>query len=142
MDIGWFPPINASLNFLSASFLIGGKIAQYRGKVTAHIRWMSAALVSSTTFLACYLYYHFHAEKITRWQLGGKELYYALLFSHTVLAVFMLPGIFASLNYAIRGNISAHRKLNKVVWPVWVYVSCTGVLIYFLLYHYQVAFIS
>ncbi len=137
MDVQNLPFINACLNSLASFYLISGKIAQRRGDYALHRRKMLKAVLSSAAFLSCYLIYHFNTELVTTWQLPGKPLYLVFLLSHVLLAVVMLPGIIGALFYAFRGRVAQHQRLVRWVWPVWVYVSITGVMIYVLLYQIQ-----
>ncbi len=139
MDYKIFPPINASLNGLTAVLLLVGLILIKNGKKTAHRVVMLTALVSSTVFLGCYLYYHFH-YKLTVFPRHDwtRVLYYCILFPHVILAMVMVPFIFMAVSRALRGEFERHKQLTRWVWPVWMYVSVTGVLVYFMLYQWFV----
>jgi len=131
-----FPPLNAALNGLSACFLLAGFIMIRRGRIRAHRNCMLLALTASTLFLVSYLYYHFHAGRTTfRDPNWFRPIYLTLLLTHTLLAVAILPLIFVTLLRAARGLFERHKKIARWTWPLWMYVSVTGVLIYFLLYH-------
>ena len=130
------PPLNAALNGLSACFLLAGFILIRRGRISAHRTCMLLALTASTLFLASYLYYHFHAGRTTfRDPNWFRPIYLTLLLTHTLLAVAILPLIFVTVLRAARGLFERHKKIARWTWPLWMYVSVTGVLIYFLLYH-------
>jgi putative membrane protein len=135
MNLSDFPALNACLNGTSAVLLAVGFVFIKQGKKTAHRNCMIAALVTSTVFLACYLYYHAHAgtTKFVN-PPGFKPYYIALLLSHTVLAVVIVPLIFMTFLRAIRENYELHRKIARWTWPLWMYVSVTGVLVYLILY--------
>ena len=130
------PAINALLNATSCVFLFAGYAAIRRRQVQTHLRCMLAALAASSLFLAGYL---------TRMAVAGphhiaaggwfKTCYLLLLFSHMVLAVALLPLIARLLYLAYRRRFDAHRALARYTWPIWVYVSGTGVVVYVLLYH-------
>jgi uncharacterized membrane protein YozB (DUF420 family) len=96
---------------------------------------MIAALVTSTAFLACYLYYHAHVGSIhfpgTGW---ARPLYFTILISHTILAVVIVPMIIITLSRALRARFDRHRMIARWTFPLWLYVSITGVVIYFMLY--------
>ena len=96
---------------------------------------MVAAFVTSTVFLICYLVYHFNAGrtlfKEPQW---FRPIYLTLLLTHTVLAVVIVPLILVTLNRALRGRFESHKKIARWTWPLWMYVSVTGVIIYILLY--------
>jgi len=131
------PAINASLNFLAALSLLCGFISIKKKNRSAHKFFMCSALVISSIFLACYLYYHFHFPATKFPDLGWIRVAYLLmLFTHIVLAVVMLPMIFITFYRAFKQNFVAHKKIAKPTFYIWFYVSCTGVLIYFMLYHW------
>jgi uncharacterized membrane protein YozB (DUF420 family) len=96
---------------------------------------MLSALITSTVFLACYLYYHFHAGR-TRFANPEwfRQYYLAILLTHTVLAVVIVPMILRSVFLGLKNRREEHKKLSRWTWPLWMYVSVTGVVIYFLLY--------
>ncbi|RTZ67326.1 MAG: hypothetical protein DSZ35_06565, partial [Verrucomicrobia bacterium] len=97
---------------------------------------MVSAFVTSTVFLACYLTYHFNTEAVTRFVAPAwfRPIYLVLLFTHVVLAVVILPLIFMTLSRALKERFEQHKKIARWTWPLWMYVSITGVLIYLLLY--------
>jgi len=131
------PPINASLNALATVFIIGGLAFIKSERKTAHIACMVAALVSSTAFLTCYLIYHFaKAGVVTKFTHPGwpKTLYYIILGTHTPLAVAVLPFIIVAVIRALQARYAEHRKWARIAAPIWLYVSITGVLVYFMLY--------
>ena len=130
------PAINASLNGLATVFLLLGYIFIRKENRNAHRKCMIAAFCTSALFLACYLYYHFTVETVTRFTDPAwfKPYYLILLFTHVVLAVAMLPFVFAALWHAYKGNFERHKKAVKWAWPMWLYVSATGVFVYLILY--------
>jgi putative membrane protein len=130
------PTVNMGLNALSAVFLTAGYVFIRRGDREAHRRAMLAALVTSSVFLLSYLYHHFHAG-VTRFSDGGwvKTVYLWILGTHTVLAVALLPLIGVSVWKAWRGDFARHRAWARVTWPVWMYVSVTGVVVTWMLYY-------
>jgi putative membrane protein len=132
-----FPRINATLNGITAVLLVSGWLSIKQRNVPFHRRFMLAALGTSTLFLACYLYYHFHhgATRFARHD-WSRPLYFSILWTHTVLAIVNLPAIFVAVYYALRGNFRAHTKVTRWLFPSWMYVSITGVLVYFMLYHW------
>jgi putative membrane protein len=135
MSLSDLPPLNASLNALSAVFLTAGYIFIKNKNVTAHRNCMISALVSSTIFLGCYLYYHFHAGRtVFKDPAWFRPIYHTLLLTHTVLAVTIVPMILITVSRAARGRFDRHKKIARWTWPLWMYVSVTGVLIYWLLY--------
>jgi len=131
-----FPAINASLNGASAVLLlIGHRFIQQR-KMAAHRAVMLTALASSTLFLGCYLYYHYHVGSVHfRGQGIWRVVYFTILISHTILAATIVPLVIITLTRALRGNYGKHRAIARWTYPLWLYVSVTGVVIYFMLYH-------
>jgi putative membrane protein len=130
------PALNASLNACATLMLLSGFVAVKSERIELHKRFMALALIFSAAFLSSYLVYHYNTAAVTRF--GGEGIsrliYYVILFTHIPLAALMVPFILAAVVAAIRGRIEAHRKLVKWVWPVWMYVSVTGVIIYWMLY--------
>jgi len=99
------------------------------------MKFMVGALIASTIFFSSYLYYHFNAEPVPYLGEGiMRVIYYAILVTHIPLAVLMVPFIIWAVCLAIKGNIEKHRKIVRYLWPVWMYVSVTGVMIYLFLY--------
>ena len=136
MSIQDLPALNAGLNSLSALFLLAGYVMIRQGARTAHRNCMLAAVVTSTLFLASYLTYHFLAAGVTRFVEPAwfRPIYLTILLTHTVLAVAVLPLVLITLTRALRGQFDRHRNIARWTWPIWMYVSVTGVLIYLLLY--------
>lgn len=129
------PTLNACLNFTALIFLVLGRIQIKRGNVTRHWQFMSLALVTSAMFLTSYLYYHYHAGRVD--YLGAawmRVLYLFILIPHVILATVQVPFILAVVWSALTKRFRLHVKLVRWVWPVWVYVSVTGVLVYLMLY--------
>lgn len=129
------PLINASLNFLSTLLLISGFIAIKKKKEDTHKKLMIAAFVTSAVFLACYLYYHFTAG---HFKFTGEGLlrtvYFIILIPHILLAMVMLPMILMTFNHAFKSRWEKHKKLAKFTFPIWLYVSFTGVILYLYIY--------
>jgi uncharacterized membrane protein YozB (DUF420 family) len=137
MNVDSLPAINASLNGVATLLLIGGFWAiKFRNDRDLHKKFMAAALVCSALFLSCYLYYHYNAGAMTPFEKQGaiRVVYFTILITHIPLAALMTPFILAAVWFALRGQFERHKKLVKWVWPVWIYVSITGVLIYLMLY--------
>jgi len=129
------PAVNACLNSLSTILLTAGFICIKKKNERAHRSCMISALVTSSLFLASYLYYHYHAGRTVFPENWFKPIYLGILLTHTVLAVVIVPLIIAAVVQAIRGRFESHKRIARWTWPMWMYVSVTGVLIYFLLYH-------
>jgi len=134
MPLSWLPPANAVLNGTSAVLLVTGRTLIRRGHRDAHRRCMIAALVVSSLFLVGYLTYHFQAGTThysgTGWT---RRAYLSILLTHTVLAVTVPPLAIASLIGALSGRFDRHRRIARVTFPIWLYVSVTGVVVYLML---------
>jgi uncharacterized membrane protein YozB (DUF420 family) len=137
------PAVNASLNALSAVFLSAGYYFIRRQNRDAHRNCMVAAFVTSILFLVCYLTYHGHRAYVlhagpTRFLEPAwfRPVYLTILLTHTILAVVIVPMVLVTLNRALKERFELHRKIARWTWPLWMYVSVTGVVIYFLLYHF------
>jgi len=136
MNYEIFPPLNAFLNGLSGIFLLIGFWFIKNKKVTAHRICMVSAFITSIVFLGCYLFYHFHAGVLHFAGQGWiRPVYFTLLISHTVLAVCVPVLAIMTLRWAIKGNFVKHRAIARITFPIWLYVSVTGVVVYWILYH-------
>jgi uncharacterized membrane protein YozB (DUF420 family) len=131
-----FPQINATLNGTTAVLLLIGRNFIRQGRMAAHRVVMIAAFVLSTLFLTSYLYYHYHVGSV-RFQGQGwsRPLYFSILISHTTLAVVIVPMVIITLSRALRERFDRHRAIARWTFPLWMYVSVTGVIVYFMLYH-------
>ena len=137
MDISTLPALNAVLNTASAVLMVSGHRFMHKGRIAAHRACMIAAVCSSGLFLISYLYYHAHAGVI-RFQGTGliRPIYFSILTSHTILALLTLPLVLITLYLGLRGRFDKHRPIARWTYPLWLYVSITGVLIYFMVYHW------
>jgi uncharacterized membrane protein YozB (DUF420 family) len=130
-----FPVINASLNGASALLLLVGRNLIKRGRVAAHRIVMIVALCASTLFLASYLYYHAHVGSVHFQGHGwSRPVYFSILISHTILAAAIVPLVIITFARALRGRFDRHRAIARWTFPLWLYVSITGVVIYVMLY--------
>jgi len=143
MSMDDLPAVNASLNALSAVFLSAGYYFIRRQNRDAHRNCMVAAFITSILFLVCYLTYHGHRAYVlhagpTRFLEPAwfRPVYLTILLTHTILAVVIVPLVLVTLNRALKERFELHRKIARWTWPLWMYVSVTGVVIYFLLYHF------
>ncbi len=135
MSLADFPAVNACLNSLSAVLLTAGYCFIRQKKRTAHRNCMLAAFATSTLFLACYLIYHFYAGRTDfRKPHWFRPIYLIILYTHLVLAVVIVPLILFTLYLAVKERFETHKQVARWTWPLWMYVSVTGVLIYLLLY--------
>lgn len=134
-DLSIFPALNATLNGASAVLITTGRVLIKRKKVSLHRACMIAAVATSTLFLASYLYYHAHVGSV-RFPGHGwmRPVYFTLLISHTVLAAAVVPLVLVALIAGLRGRFERHRKVARWAFPVWLYVSVTGVMVYVILY--------
>jgi putative membrane protein len=135
-----YPVINATLNGTSAVLLLAGRWQIKRGRMAAHRALMLTAVCTSTLFLTSYLYYHWHVGSV-RFQGHGwsRPVYFTILISHTLLAITILPLVIITLSRALRERFDQHRAIARWTFPLWLYVSCTGVIVYFMLYHWFAA---
>lgn len=135
------PHVNALLNATSGLFLIIGYLLIRRRRITAHRRMMLAAFVASIIFLISYILYHsllayylglgptkFRGEGIVR------PIYFFILITHTLLAVIIVPFVIMTLRRGLKGNYESHRRIARWTFPLWLYVSVTGVIVYLMLY--------
>jgi uncharacterized membrane protein YozB (DUF420 family) len=130
-----YPVIDATLNGASAVLLLIGRGFIKRGRMAAHRTVMIAALVSSSLFLASYLYYHAHVGSVHfRGHGWWRPVYFSILTSHTILAAAIVPMVIITLSRALRERFDRHRAIARWTFPVWLYVSITGVVIYLMLY--------
>ncbi len=131
-----FPVINASLNGTSAVLLVTAHSMIKRGRVATHRGLMLAAVITSSLFLVSYLYYHAHVGSVHfQGQGWSRPVYFSILISHTTLAAAIVPLVIITLSRALRQRFDRHRAIARWTYPIWLYVSVTGVIIYFMLYH-------
>lgn len=128
------PTVNALFNALSALLLLGGWHFIRRRRIEAHRACMLGAVASSACFLAGYLYYHAHAGHVV-YHGPGRPLYLLILLSHTLLAAAVLPLLWRALAPALGERFEVHAPRARILLPVWLYVSVTGVIVYAMLYH-------
>jgi uncharacterized membrane protein YozB (DUF420 family) len=137
MDLSFLPSVNAALNLVSTVLLVAGRVWIRRGRVAAHRRAMLGAFTVSSLFLVLYVAHKawrgfentpYHGEGVLR------VLYLAILFSHLALAMTVPVLALRLVQLGLGGRIARHRRLAVVAWPIWLYVSVTGVVIYLLLY--------
>ncbi len=141
MSVTDLPVVNACLNGASAVFLGIGYYFIRRKNQAAHRNCMIVAFVLSTLFLACYITYHSYlgyvlhkGPTVFKEPAWFRPIYLTILFTHTVLAVTIVPMALITLHRAVKGRFELHKKIARWTWPLWMYVSVTGVVIYLLLY--------
>lgn len=141
MSTTYFPQVNASLNAASGILILIGFVCIKRRAIVAHACCMIAAVLCSAVFLGCYLYYHFHvgatrvSEAFPHVSATLRWIYYIVLFPHLTLAIFVLPMIAVTIYHASHRNWPKHVKIAPWTFGIWLYVSTTGVIIYWMLYH-------
>ena len=135
MTAAQLPTLNAALNTLSAVFLCAGYFFIRSHKRDAHQRCMMAAIACSTLFLVSYLTYHFQVGSVGfKGQGWIRPVYFAILITHTILAAAVVPLVLVTFIRALRERFDAHRRIARWTFPIWLYVSITGVVIYLMLY--------
>ena len=137
--VQFFPPLNATLNALSGVFLVIAYIHIRNKRIAQHRRFMLAACFTSIAFLASYVTYHtLKGGVVTKFAgTGGwRTLYLTILGTHTVLAVVIVPMVIYSVINGLKMRVPQHRRVARWTFPLWMYVSVTGVLVYFFLYHW------
>ncbi len=138
-----FPHLNAALNATSCLLLVCGLYFILRKRVSSHRLCMLGASSVSALFLVCYVTHHIIRTSIyglgpTKFKGDGlsRPVYFTILTSHTILAATAAPFIIATLWRALKGKFDSHKRLARLVYPVWLYVSLTGVIVYLMLYHF------
>lgn len=135
MQISDLPTLNATLNTVATLLLVCGWTCIKLKRKAAHITFMVLALLVSTAFLTSYLIYHFKAGHVgfhgTGW---SRKIYFPMLISHVALAIVNLPMVIMTLIPAMRQRFDKHKKIARWTLPIWLYVSVTGVLVYFMCY--------
>jgi uncharacterized membrane protein YozB (DUF420 family) len=135
MTVHDLPAVNASLNALSGLLLLVGYIFIRNGRVAAHRRCMIAAFSTSSLFLVCYVIYHAQVGSVRFARHGFvRPLYFGILITHVTLAAVVLPFAIVTLSRGLKARYAKHRRVARWTWPMWMYVSVTGVLVYVLLY--------
>jgi uncharacterized membrane protein YozB (DUF420 family) len=135
-DLTALPALNAVLNGTSAVLIATARNFIRRGNIPAHKRTMLAAVATSSLFLVSYLYYHAHVGNV-RFQGHGwvRPVYFTILISHTMLAAAIVPLVIITLTLGLNRRDQRHRRIARWTYPIWMYVSVTGVVIYLMLYH-------
>ncbi len=128
------PQLNAVLNSIATIFLLTGYIFIKKQNIAAHMRMMWSAFVFSALFLVSYLIFHYQVGSVgydgTGWI---RPVYFTILISHIILAIVNLPMILLTMYRAVRKDYERHRKIARWTWPVWMYVSVTGVVVYIMM---------
>ena len=136
MNVTDLPAVNATLNATSAVLLLFAYAAIRRHDVQRHRTLMLATAATSAVFLVCYLVYHAHVGSVKFTGTGPvRTLYFSILLTHTVLAAVIVPMVLRTLYLGLKRRDETHRRLARWTFPLWLYVSVTGVVIYAMLYH-------
>lgn len=134
-DAADLPGVNAALNAVAAALLAAGYVLIRTGRAAQHRACMLAACGVSTLFLASYVVYHLEVGSVPFTRQGPiRVVYFAVLISHVVLAALIPPLAFVTLLRALRGRFASHAALARWTLPIWLYVSVTGVAVYWMLY--------
>jgi putative membrane protein len=133
----YLPHVIGVINTLTSLLLVLGLVAQKLGKIGLHRFAMTSAFCLGAVFLVCYVTYHLSNPSTTYGGSGGmRVLYYGLLISHIVLSLVVLPLVLRAFLFALTNQIARHRRVAKFAYPIWLYVSTTGVLVYLLISPY------
>lgn len=135
IPVAALPRLDAFLNGASAIFLLAGYAFIRSRRISQHKICMLSAVACSAGFLVSYLYFHAHAG-LVRFSGQGtvRPVYFTILVSHTILAAVIVPLVLITLYFALRSRFSSHRAIARWTLPIWLYVSITGVLVYYLLF--------
>lgn len=137
MNDSVLPHLNAALNAASGLLLLAGLYFIWRGRVAAHRACMLSALVVSGLFLISYVVYHVQYGSVKFAGQGiARPIYFFILITHVILAVTIVPLVFVTARRALRADFPRHRKIARWTYPLWLYVSVTGVVVYLMLYHW------
>jgi uncharacterized membrane protein YozB (DUF420 family) len=135
IPVSSLPGVNAGLNSASALLLIAGYLFIRNKRIFAHKACMVSAFITSSLFLLSYLAYHYQVGSVPfRGQGWIRTIYFAILISHTVLAVLIVPLVLITLTRALKGSFDRHKRIARWTLPLWLYVSVTGVIVYCMLY--------
>ena len=136
MNDSILPHVNAALNFVSFLLLVVAFYKIKRGDVQSHRRLMLSALAVSALFLVCYVAYHAQYGSVRFAGRGPvRAVYFLILVTHVILAAAIVPLVVITLRRALAGDFARHRRIARWTYPLWVYVSVTGVVVYLMLYH-------
>jgi uncharacterized membrane protein YozB (DUF420 family) len=137
IDIHILPSVNATLNATAAVLLLTGYYLIRRKRIQAHKRVMLTAFGVSIAFLICYLVYHAQVGSVPYQKTGFlRTVYFSILITHTTLAASVPVLAIITLRRALRGDFKQHRKIARWTFPIWLYVSVTGVIVYLMLYRF------
>ena len=136
ISVGALPTLNATLNATSAVLVLAGYGFIRAKRIPLHMLCMLSACATSCLFLISYIYYHLHVGAMRFTGQGWvRPVYFSILLSHTALAIVIVPLVGRTLQLALQRRFDAHQRLARVTLPLWLYVSVTGVVVYWMLYH-------
>lgn len=136
MTVSDLPTLNASLNAAATILLFAGWVLVRQGRIEAHRRCMLGAFAMSALFLVSYVVYHAQAgSRPFQGQGPVRAVYFTILITHVILAAGIVPLALVTLRRGLRRDDERHRRIARWTWPIWMYVSVTGVVIYLMLYH-------
>jgi uncharacterized membrane protein YozB (DUF420 family) len=137
MDVHSLPAVNATLNATATALLLTGYTLIRCKRIQAHKRVMLTAFAVSVAFLVCYLVYHAQVGSVRYQKTGSiRPVYFSILTTHTILAATVPVLAIITLRRALRGDFKRHRKIARWTFPIWLYVSVTGVIVYLMLYRF------
>ena len=135
MTVHYLPAVNATLNAISGVLLLIGYALIRARRIDLHRRFMIAAFAASSLFLVCYVVYHAQVGSVRFTRQGFvRPVYFTILITHVTLAAVVLPLAIVTLSRGLAAKYAVHRKVARWTFPIWLYVSVTGVLVYVLLY--------
>lgn len=135
MSISDLPTLNACLNTVATAFLLAGFVFIKRQRVLAHRAAMVGALAASALFLVSYVIYHANVGSRPFTGTGAiRVVYFTVLITHVILAAAIVPMVLITVSRALSGRFDRHRRIARWTWPLWMYVSVTGVVVYVMLY--------
>lgn len=135
VNLSFLPPIYASINGLTACLLVIALVAIKKKNKNLHQRIIQLCLVLSLLFLGCYVAYHMTSES-THYGGSLKGLYFAILISHILLSIIVVPIVLFTYLYAWQGDFIRHKKWTRIAWPLWFYVALSGVVVYLMISPY------
>lgn len=136
LSISALPTLNAVLNFTAVILLTAGYVSIKQRRIEAHKRCMIAALFVSLAFLTSYVIYHYHAGSVPFGRQGIiRPIYFFILITHIILAIVNVPLVLRTSYLGFRGRYDKHVPIARKTFPIWMYVSVTGVIVYLMLYH-------
>jgi putative membrane protein len=136
MSVSDLPTLNAILNFTSAVLLGAGGYFIYKRRIEAHKKCMLAAVFVSMAFLTSYVIYHYYAGSVSFQGQGWlRPVYFFILVTHIILAVAIVPMVLRTVFLGLKSRFDSHVAIARWTFPIWMYVSVTGVVVYLMLYH-------